>query len=61
MAHQIVYPACRDILEYHGNTVVELTRRQGEATLLHRWLLFDSVSEAQTFFNEHLERREWDA
>ena len=38
-----------DCYEYHGNTTIELTRRQGKNTL---WR-FDTVQEAADFFNAH--------
>ena len=42
-----------DSYEYHGNTAVEITRKQGEATVKRDWILFDSVQEAQDFFYEN--------
>ena len=42
-----------DCYEYHGNTTIELTRRQGEMTLWRDWITFDTVQEAADFFNAH--------
>jgi hypothetical protein len=53
MTKHIFNPDYHDCYEYHGNTTIELTRRQGEITLLRDWLTFDSVQEAADYFNEH--------
>ena len=39
-----------DQYEYHGHTVVEQVRRGDGEILWRRWLLFDSVEEAQEFY-----------
>jgi hypothetical protein len=39
--------------EYHGNTSVEHIRRHGGVTILRDWIIFDSVEEAEAFFNDH--------
>jgi len=44
----------QDTYEYHGNTSIELIRKQG-GTIKRDWLLFDSVEEAQEFFNNTYE------
>lgn len=41
-----------DCYEYHGNTTIELTRRQGDMTVWRDWITFDSVQEAAEYFNE---------
>lgn len=43
--------------EYHGNTAIERIRRHGGVTIDRNWILFDSVEEAEIFFNEHLDER----
>ena len=45
------YPDYQYCYEYHGNTSVEITRRQDGITIKRDWILFDSVEEAQEFFN----------
>ncbi len=40
-----------DYLEYHGSTVIALTRKQGEVVILRDWLIFDSVEDAMAYFN----------
>jgi hypothetical protein len=39
--------------EYHGNTSIEHIRRNGGVTILRDWIIFDSVEEAEAFFNDH--------
>lgn len=40
-----------DHLEYHGSTIIAITRKQGETVILQDWLIFDSVEEAMAYFN----------
>jgi len=42
-----------DSYEYHGNTAIEITRKQGGLTVKRDWILFDSVQEAQDFFYDN--------
>ena len=42
----------RDHFEYFGNTEIERIRKQGEKTIRHDWIIFDSVDEAMEFFND---------
>jgi hypothetical protein len=44
------YPDYQYCYEYHGNTSVEITRRQDGITIKRDWILFDSVEGAQEFF-----------
>ena len=53
MTKHIFNPDYHDCYEYHGNTTIELTRRQGEITLWRDWINFDTVQEAADYFNEH--------
>ncbi len=39
--------------EYHGNTTIEMTRKQDGVTIEREWLLFDTVEEAQEFIYEY--------
>jgi hypothetical protein len=39
--------------EYHGNTSVEIIRKQDGYTIKRDWILFDSVEEVQEFFNNN--------
>jgi len=43
----------QELLEYHGNTAVERIIREFGRTVRRDWLHFDSVEEAQQFFNDH--------
>ena len=52
MTKHIFNPEYHDCYEYHGNTTIELTRKQGEMTLWRDWLNFDTVEEATDYFNE---------
>jgi hypothetical protein len=42
-----------DSYEYHGNTAIEITRKQGGSTVKRDWILFDSVQEAQDYFYDN--------
>jgi hypothetical protein len=42
-----------DCYEYHGNTTIELTRKQNGHTIWRDWILFDSVEEATEYFNDN--------
>ena len=44
------YPDYQNCYEYHGNTSVEITRKQDGFAIKRDWILFDSVEEAQEFF-----------
>ena len=44
------YPDYQNCYEYHGNTSVEITRKQDGLIIKRDWILFDSVEEAQEFF-----------
>lgn len=44
------YPDYQYCYEYHGNTSVEITRKQDGITIKRDWILFNSVEEAQEFF-----------
>jgi len=44
-----------DCYEYHGNTMIELTRKQNGNTIWRDWILFDSVEEATEYFNDSCE------
>ena len=50
MIHYEFYPDYQNCYEYHGNTSVEMTRKQDGVTIKRDWILFDSVEEAQEFF-----------
>jgi len=54
MTRQEFHTDFQDTYEYHGNTSIELIRKQG-GTVQRDWLLFDSVEEAQEFFNNTYE------
>ena len=43
----------QNFYEYHGNTTVEIIRKQDGVTIARDWMLFDSVEEAQDFFNNN--------
>ena len=52
MERQITYPDYKEAFEYHGSTTVEITRQRGGRVIWKDWLIFDSVEEASTFYNE---------
>ena len=53
MTRDELYPDYQDCYEYHGNTAIEITRKQGGITIKREWILFDSVEEAKAFFNDN--------
>ena len=53
MTKHIYNPDYDECYEYHGNTTIELTRKQGEITVWRDWITFDTVEEASVYFNEH--------
>ncbi len=57
MTKQIYQQNYYDCYEYHGNTTIELTRRQNGVTIWRDWIIFDTVEEATEYFNENCERR----
>lgn len=52
MERQTTYPDYKEAFEYHGSTTVEITRQRGGRVIWKDWLIFDSVEEASTFYNE---------
>ena len=46
------YDDYKEALEYHGSTTVAITRERGGRVVWKDWLIFDSVEEASTFYNE---------
>jgi hypothetical protein len=59
MTRHIFSPDYYDSYEYHGNTTIELTRKQGETTVWRDWITFDTVEEAAAYFNEHCSAYEY--
>ena len=53
MIKQIYYPDFNECYEYHGNTVIELTRKQAGQTIFRDWMMFDSVEEAADYFYDN--------
>ena len=47
-----LYADYHDFYEYFGNTEIERIRKQGDKTIRHDWLMFDSVDEAMEYFND---------
>ena len=47
-----LYIDYHDQFEYFGNTEIERIRKQGEKTIRHDWIIFDTVDEAMDFFND---------
>jgi hypothetical protein len=59
MNKHIFSPDYYDSYEYHGNTTIELTRKQGEITVWRDWITFDTVEEAAAYFNEQCSAYEY--
>ena len=53
MTNKMIYPTYQDIYEYHGNTAIIVTRKQGGKTLWTDEILFNSVEEADEYFNSN--------
>jgi len=47
-----LYAEYHDFYEYFGNTEIERIRKQGEKTIRHDWLIFNSTDEAMEYFND---------
>ena len=47
-----LYTGYHDHFEYFGNTEIERIRKQGEKTIQHDRIIFDTVDEAMELFNE---------
>ena len=47
-----LYTDYHDHFEYFGNTEIERIRKQGEKTIRHDWIIFDSADDAMEYFNE---------
>jgi hypothetical protein len=53
MTRHSFYAHYQDCYEYHGNTMIERIRKEAGRTIKRDWILFDSVEEAQEFFNNN--------
>ena len=53
MTRYACYDQYQDRYEYHGNTIIERIRKEAGMTVQRDWILFDSVEEAQEFFNNN--------
>lgn len=43
----------QECFEYHGNTAVEMTRKESGYVVKRDWILFDTVEEAQAFYYDN--------
>ena len=43
----------QEYFEYHGNTAVEMTRKESGYVIKRDWILFDTVEEAQSFYYDN--------
>ena len=48
-----LYSDYEDCFEYHGNTEIEWKQKKYGKTIKRDWILFNSVEEAQEFFNDN--------
>jgi len=55
MTKKIIKQDHLELFEYHGSTIVERIRKQYGKTARRDWIIFDSVEEAQDFFNSDCE------
>jgi hypothetical protein len=51
MVRNVVYSTHRIYFVYHGSTTIERVRKEAGRVLFRDWLLFDSVEEAEEYFN----------
>lgn len=47
-----IYPDYQECFVYNGCTEIERIVRQGGQIVDRKWLLFDSITEAEDFFND---------
>jgi hypothetical protein len=47
--HDTIYT---ESFEYHGHTMIERIRRQEGSIVRRDWIVFNTVEEAEIFFNE---------
>jgi len=47
-----LYADYHDFYEYFGNTEIERIRKQGDKTIRHDWLIFDSAETAMEYFKD---------
>jgi len=52
MTKEIVHSEYLDYFEYHGSTTIELVRKKNGVTIMHDWIIFDSVEEAEEYFHQ---------
>jgi len=53
MTTRKLYSDYHESYEYHGNTAIEITRKQDGFTIERDWIYFDSVEEAKNFFYDN--------
>jgi len=53
MTNEVTYLTYQDIYEYHGHTAIVQTRKQDGKTLWRDEILFNSVEEADEYFNSN--------
>jgi hypothetical protein len=53
MTRYSFYAHYQDYYEYHGNTMIERIRKEAGRMVKRDWILFDTVEEAQEFFNNN--------
>ena len=51
MTKHIFKQTHHEFFEYHGNTTVEHIQTRAGRPISREWIIFDSVEEAQDFFN----------
>jgi hypothetical protein len=51
MVRTLVYVNYRERFVYHGSTTIERICQRAGAVLSRDWLIFNSVEEAEEFFN----------
>jgi hypothetical protein len=51
MVRNLVYANYQECFIYHGSTTIERIRQQAGAVLGRDWLIFNTVEEAEEFFN----------
>ncbi len=55
MTKHIYSQSIHEHYEYHGNTIVERIKKRAGCTISRDWIIFDTVEEAQDFFNNDCE------
>ncbi len=52
MSKDLIFNDYEDAIEYHGSTTIELVRTRWGKVIWRDWLIFDTIEEAENYFND---------